>query len=213
MEQSNERWGQPAAAPAGVRVTNVTADVGMEEARSRFGGIDIPATLAGALAALGTAVVLAGLGTGAGTFGYQMGLDDAAEKLTVAGLIGGLLTLILAFLVGGWVAGRVARYDGGRNGLLTAFWFVLLAAAAAALGAWAGDEYDVFRNVNLPQWFDADALTGAALATGLLALAVMFGAGWIGGRLGERYHRRADSLVAHTRPGAVGVPRRIVRAS
>lgn len=202
-----------ASAPAGVRVTPVTADVGVEEARARFGGVDIPATLAGALAALGTAVLLAGILAGVGTYGYQLGIDNAEEKLTAGGLIGGLVTLFLAFLVGGWVAGRVARYDGGRNGLLTAVWFLLLAAITAGLGAWAGDEYDVFRNVNLPQWFDRDALTGAAIGTGLLALAVMLGAGYLGGRLGERYHREADSLVARTRPGAVGSPRRIVRAS
>ncbi len=205
--------GWHAAAPGDVRVTDVTGDVGVEEARHRFGGVDVPATLAGALAALGTAVILAGVLAGAGTVGYQMGVDDAAEKLTAGGLIGGLVTLLMAFLVGGWVAGRVARYDGGRNGLLTAPWFVLFAAGAAALGAWAGDKYNVFRNVNLPQWFDGDALTGAAIVTGLLALAVMLGAGWVGGRLGERYHRRADSLVANTRPGAVGAPRRIIRAS
>ena len=202
-----------ASAPAGVRVTDVTGDPGVEEARARFGGIDIPATIAGALAALGTAALLAGILAGAGTYGYQLGIDNAEEKLTAGGLIGGLATLFIAFLVGGWVAGRVARYDGGRNGVLTALWFVLLAAATAALGAWAGDKYDVFRNVNLPQWFDSDALTGAAIATGLLALAVMVGAGWLGGRLGERYHRRADALVARTRPGAAGTPRRIVRAS
>lgn len=202
-----------AAAPADVRVTDVTGDVGVEEAHRRFGGVDVPATLAGALAALGTSVLLAGLLAGAGTYGYQLGLDDAAEKLTVGGLLGGLATLLVAFLVGGWVAGRVARYDGGRNGLFTALWFVLLAAATAALGAWAGDKYDVFGNVNFPQSFDSDALTGGAIATGLLALAVMLGAGWLGGRLGEHYHRRADSLVARTRPGAVGAPRRIVRAS
>ena len=71
----------------------------------------------------------------------------------------------------------------------------------------------MFGNVNLPQWFDTDALTPGAIATGLLALVAMFGAGWVGGRLGERYHRRADSLVARTRPGAVGAPRRVVRAS
>ena len=212
MDRSNEP-GRRVAAPADVRVTDVTGDVGVEEARSRFGGIDIPATLAGALAALGTAVLLGGIGAAAGTYGYQLGLDDATEELTVAGLVAGLAALCLAFLIGGWVAGRVARYDGGQNGVVTALWFVLLAAAAAALGAWAGDEYNVFRNVNLPQWFDADALTPAAIATGLLALAVMLLAGWTGGRLGERYHRRADSLVARTRPGAVGQPRRVVRAS
>ena len=210
-----ERNDEPgrASAPAGVRVPPVTADVGVEEARARFGGVDIPATLAGALAALGTAVLLAGILAGVGTYGYQLGVENAEEKLTAGGLIGGLVTLFLAFLVGGWVAGRVARYDGGRNGLLTAVWFVLLAAGTGALGAWAGDKYDVFGNVNLPQWFDADAFTGAAIASGVLALAVMLGAGWLGGRLGERYHRRADSVVAHTRPGAVAVPRRVMRAS
>ena len=201
-----------ASAPAGVRVTPVTADVGVEEARARFGGVDIPATLAGALAALGTAVLLAGILAGVGTYGYQLGIDNAEEKLTAGGLIGGLVTLFLAFLVGGWVAGRVARYDGGRNGLLTALWFVLLAAAMAALGAWAGDKYNVFSNVNLPQWFSRNARGATAILSGLVALAVMLGAGWLGGWLGERYHRRADSVVARTRPGALGEPRRVVRA-
>jgi hypothetical protein len=205
MERSNE--------PGQVRVTPVTTDVGVEEARARFGGVDIPATLAGALAALGTAALMAGILAGAGRYGYQLGLDDAERELTAAGLIGGLATLMVAFLVGGWVAGRVARYDGSRNGLLTALWFLLLAGATAALGAWAGDEYDVFRNVNLPQWFDRDALNAAAIATGLLSIVVMFFAGWLGGRIGERYHREADSLVARTRAGAVGEPRRVVRAS
>jgi len=36
----------------GVRVTNLTGDVGVAEARARFGGVDIPATIAGAPAAL-----------------------------------------------------------------------------------------------------------------------------------------------------------------
>jgi hypothetical protein len=197
----------------GVRVTADRGDVGVEEARSRFGGVDIPATLAGALAALGTAALLAGVLAGAGRYGYQLGLDDATEDLTVAGLAGGLVTLLLAFLVGGWVAGRVARYDGGLNGLLTVLWFVLLAAVAAGIAAVAGEEYDAFRNVNLPQWFDRNALTGAAIASGLLSVLVMLFAGWAGGRLGERYHRRADSLLVRTRPGGVGSPNRIVRAS
>ena len=196
----------------GVRVSDASGDVGVAEARHRFGGVDIPATLAGMLAALGTAVLLGGVLSGAGAFGYQLGLKDAATKLSVGGLIGGLVTLFLAFLIGGWVAGRVARYNGGLNGLLTALWFVLLAAAMAALGAWAGDKYNVFSNVNLPQWFSHNARGATAILSGLVALAVMLGAGWLGGWLGERYHCRADSVVARTRPGAVGEPRRVVRA-
>lgn len=196
----------------GVRVSDANGDVGVAEARRRFGGVDLPATLAGMLAALGTAVLLGGLLAGAGTFGYQLGLEDAATKLSVGGLIGGLATLFVAFLVGGWVAGRAARYNGGLNGVLTALWFVALAALMGALGAWAGDKYNVFANVNLPQWFSGDALGPAAILSGLVALAVMVGAAWVGGRLGERYHRRADSLVARTRPGAIAEPRRVVRA-
>ena len=196
----------------GVRVSDTDDDVGLAEARHRFGGVDIPATLAGMVAALGTTVVLGGLLAGAGAFGYQLGLRDAATKLSRGGLIGGLVTLFVAFLVGGWVAGRVARYNGGLNGLLTALCFVLLAALMGGLGAWAGDKYNVFANVNLPQWFSADALGTAAIVSGLVALAVMFGAGWLGGWLGERYHRRADSVVARTRPGAIADPRRVVRA-
>jgi hypothetical protein len=194
-----------------VKVSDADHDVGVVEARERFGGVDVPATLAGMLAALGMAVVLAGLLTGAGAFGYQLGLKDAATKLSLWGLVGGVVTLFVAFLIGGWVAGRVARYNGGLNGLLTALWFVLLAALMGALGAWLGDRYNVFANVQLPQWFSRNALGTAAVISGLVALGVMFAAGWLGGWLGERYHRRADSLVARTRPGAIAEPRRVVR--
>ncbi len=209
--EAGERHDRDVVAP-GVRVSDANGDVGVAEARHRFGGVDIPATLAGMLAALGTAVLLGGLLSGAGAFGYQLGLKDAATKLSLGGLIGGLVTLFLAFLIGGWVAGRVARYSGALNGLLTALWFVLLAAATAALGAWAGDKYNVFSNVNLPQWFSRNAQGAAAILSGLVALAVMLGAGWLGGWLGERYHRRADSVVTGTRPGAIAEPRRVVGA-
>ncbi len=189
----------------GVHTRRVEGDIGVVEAHRRFGGIDVPATLAGMVAALGTAALLAGLLAGAGTVGYQRGLAGG-EELSLGGLIAGLATLLVAFLVGGWVAGRIARYDGGRNGLLTAVWFFVLAAATSALSAWLGDKYDVLPSVRLPQWFSADARTGAALATGLVALLVMLLAGWLGGRWGERYHRRADALIANTREGGIARP-------
>ena len=69
--------------------------------------------------------------------------------------MGGILALVglfVAFLVGGWAAGRMARYDGGLNGAMTAFWMVLLIVIFAALGAWIGEEYNVFAQMNLPDW-------------------------------------------------------------
>jgi hypothetical protein len=181
-------------------------DEGVAEARRRFGGLDVPASLAGTLCALGLTVLLAGLLTGAGRIGYQSGVADSDTTLSAGGLIGGLVVLFLAFLTGGWVAGRMARYDGGRNGLMTAVWFLLLAAAVSVLGAWLGDKYDFFADVHLPQWFSDNARSAKAIASGIVALVVMLLAGLFGGVLGARYHRRADDLIAHNRFFEGGFP-------
>lgn len=177
---------------------------GVAEAHRRFGGLDLPATLAGMVAALGTLVVLSGIAAGAGTIGYQSGLDDT-DDLSLGGFIAGLVVLFLAFLVGGWVAGRMARYDGGRNGLVAALWFVLLVAGLAALGAWAGDRYDEeFTDLDLPRWFEDNARTTTAVITGLVAVVVALLAGFLGGTLGGRYHRKADEVIVGA-GGAGGV--------
>jgi hypothetical protein len=166
-------------------------------ARDRFGGIDIPASLVGMLTALAMLLLLGGLvGAAIGAVGYQTGLSgDDVEDITVASLIGGLVVLFLSYLVGGWAAGRIARYDGARNGLMTGIWTLILAAALAALGAWAGDEYNVLANVDLPNWFNEDAVTTAAIVSGVVAIATMLLAGLLGGLWGTRYHRIADETL------------------
>jgi hypothetical protein len=173
---------------------------GIHAARERFGGIDIPASIVGMLTALSTIIILAGLvGAAFGAVGYQTGLEENAEDLSIASLIGGVAILFVAYLIGGWAAGRIARYDGARNGFATGIWTLILAGILAALGAWAGAEYDVFQNVELPQWFDSDALTTAAIISGIAAIAAMFAGGILGGLWGERYHRRADTTIADAR--------------
>ena len=191
----------------GVRVEDVSVgearrDPAVRAARDRFGGLDWPATLVGTLTAIALLILLGGLiGAAIGVIGYQTGLKDATDDLSVASLIGGLLTLFIAFLTGGWAAGRMARYDGARNGLMTAVWAIVLAAALSALAAIFGAEYDVFRNVQLPQFFSRDALTIGAIVSAMLAAAVMLVGGLLGGKWGERYHRRADATILGTREG------------
>lgn len=165
--------------------------------RDRFGGIDVPASLVGMLTALAMLVLLGGLvGAAIGVIGYQTGLDgETVQDISVASLIGGLVVLFLSYLVGGWAAGRIARYDGARNGLMTGVWTLILAAALAALGAWAGDEYNVLANVELPNWFNEDAVTTAAIVSGAVAIATMLVAGLLGGLWGTRYHRIADETL------------------
>jgi CBS domain containing-hemolysin-like protein len=179
-----------------VSVRDARRDPGVRAARQTFGGLDLPATLVGTLTALAVLILLGGLvGAAIGAVGYQTGVKGAAEEISIASLIGGLIVLFIAFLVGGWAAGRMARYDGARNGLVTAVWAIVLAAVLSALAALFGAQYDVFRNVELPQFFTRDALTLGGIVSALVAIAVMLVAGLLGGKWGERYHRRVDAAV------------------
>jgi hypothetical protein len=211
--QDGSREGPFADEAVHVRRADVRDAIAVERARDRFGGLDVPATLAGALAAVALAVLIGGIaGAAVGGFGYQWGVevDGIEQELSIGGMVAGVVVLFVAFLVGGWAAGRMARYDGGKNGLMTAVWVLILAAALGALGAWAGSEYDVFANVDLPQWFSGDAMTGAAIASGVGSAVAMLAGGFLGGRLGESYHRRADAAMLSLREGGLGA-RRIVR--
>jgi len=179
------------------RTTPVATTHPIAATRDRFGGIDVPASLVGMLTALAMLVLLGGLvGAAIGAIGYQTGVDsDTVDDISIASLIGGLVVLFVSYLIGGWAAGRIARYDGARNGLMTGIWTLILAAALAALGAWAGDEYNVFANVELPNWFNRDAVTTAAIVSGIVAVATMLVAGLLGGLWGTRYHRLADETL------------------
>jgi hypothetical protein len=115
-------------------------------------------------------------------------------------MIGGVAVLFVAYVVGGWAAGRMARYDGARNGFATGIWTLILGGILAGLGAWIGSDYDVFRNVDLPQWFSTDAFTTRAIISGIAAIAAMFAGGILGGLWGEYYHRRVDRTIAAAPP-------------
>ena len=72
------------------------------------------------------------------------------------------------------LAFRIARYDGVRNGILAGVWTLVLGAILGGLGAWLGSEYNVFANVNLPNWFSADTRTIGAIVSGIVAVIAMF---------------------------------------
>ena len=163
------------------------------EARSRFGGVDVPAVLGGALAGLGTAALLGAL---ASAVGLETGQADA-EALALAGLATALVVVALSAFLGGWVAGRAARFDGARNGLLAGLLLSLLLALMGAAGAYSAAEN------GLPVSLDSDRLTTAALVAAGLGLLVSALTGLLGGRLGARWHRDVDDVIVGTRPGAV----------
>jgi hypothetical protein len=116
----------------------------------------------------------------------------------VIGAIVAIAVVFAAFFVGGWAAGRMARYDGGINGVGVALWFILLVAIFGLLGAWFGSEYNAFANAGLPDWFaqiGADDVTLKAIAGAAAGIVTALLGGGIGGQLGEQYHRRVDAAM------------------
>lgn len=179
-----------------VRVDRASHDLPLAEVRSRFGGLDGWALLAGLAAALGTLLALSTLLT---AIGVEGGGQVDRETLSVVGLVAGLLALGVSLLFGGYVAGRVARYSGVRNGLLTGVAFIAVTVLLTALAAAAGDDV----RLGLPTWLDRETATTAAVVSGLLALAITLGAAALGGRFGAGWHRRVDATLLGTREGAL----------
>jgi hypothetical protein len=168
----------------------------------RFGGIKWGAAFFGWLSANGLAVLLVALLSAAGVaLGLTQGIDSAteaagrAETIGLAGAVALLVVLFLAYLAGGYVAGRMARFDGTRQGL--AVWLIglLVVAALSIAGYLLGREYNVLEGLNLPRIpIDEGTATTAGIVT-LVAMAVVTLVGAVlGGALGTRYHRRIDRV-------------------
>jgi hypothetical protein len=191
---------------------DVDRDVGVEAARRRFGGLDVPASLVGMLAALAMLLILSGIASAAiGTIAYQTGIEGNEEELSVGALIAAGVVVFVAFLVGGWAAGRMARYSGVLNGAMVAVWFLVLMALLAGLGALAGAEYNLFGDLRvaqaqLPNWFSDDTVTAGAIISAIAFVLLMFVGGIVGGLWGQRMHRRADAVVASMREGGLARP-------
>ena len=101
--------------------------------------------------------------------------------------------LAVAWFCGGYVAGRMARFDGPRQGLGVWIWTLAAAAAVAVLAAIGGQKYDLLEQLNLPRIpVNGQSLTtGGAIALGSALVTTMVFS-MIGGTAGERFHRRVD---------------------
>jgi hypothetical protein len=160
--------------------------------QSEFGGVKWGAAFFGWLSATGLAVLLLALVSAADV---ALGLTEGASagEVGLGGAVALLVVLFLSHLAGGYVAGRMARFTGMRQGLavwLVGLVVVLLVSGAAAL---LGSEYNVLARLQLPR---IPVGEGTATTAGLVTLAAAAAASLVGallgGGLGTRYHRRVD---------------------
>jgi hypothetical protein len=141
--------------------------------------------LGGWVATVGASVIFAPIVAGLiAAGGAPRGTSDLAMAVPV------VLGILLSYLVGGYVAGRMAGYRTSWHGMMTAFFsllivlLVLLAGAAADAGLFASSGIRSLADVvpGLREW-NVESL-GNALSFGALLgfLAAIFG-GWLGGLL------------------------------
>jgi hypothetical protein len=187
-----------AAHPRGA-VTRETMHGVRERQREEYGGTNWGAAFFGWLVAVGVAVLLTGILAAAGaaiglTETTSNAADNAsAETLSLAGAIALIVVLAIAYYCGGYVAGRMSRFDGARQGIGVWAIGLLITLAAAVLAVIAGSEYNVVERANLPRLpVGTETLTtgGAIASIVILAGTLLFAA--LGGIAGARYHRKVD---------------------
>jgi len=177
--------------------------VDVDRQHDEFGGFNWGAAFFGWLVAVGITALLTALLSAAGT---AIGLteltgSEARSSAETISIIGGILLIVvlaIGYYAGGYVAGRMSRFDGGRQGL--GVWIVGLVVTVllAVIGAIAGSEYNLLGQLNLPRIpIDEGSLaTGAAIALAIMLLATALAA-MAGGKVGERYHRKVDDVGLH----------------
>jgi MFS family permease len=188
--------------------TTATAVTGREAARDvrarqreEFGGLNWGSAFFGWLVAIGVAVILLAILSAAGTaFGLSENVNesDANSNADTLGIVGGILliaVLAIAYYCGGYVSGRMSRFDGGRQGFGTWVIGLVVTIILAVAGVVFGSEYNILEQLNLPRIpIDEGTLTaGAAIALAAVVIVTLLAA-MGGGKAGERYHRRIDRV-------------------
>ena len=174
-----------------------------DEAYDKFGGVNLGAALSGWLVAMGVAVLLTGVvGAVAAAVGdannvTQSDAEREAGTVGVASAIVLLAVLVLGYYAGGYVAGRMSRFDGARQGLMVWLIGLLVTVLAVALGWIAGDQYNLLDRVDVPRIpIPSDDITLGGIITAVAVLVGTLLAAMFGGTVGRRYHSRVDRAAA-----------------
>jgi hypothetical protein len=170
--------------------------------REEHGGINWGSAFFGWLVAIGVAALLTAILSAAGT---AVGLtqsspsqagSQAQSNAGTVGIVGGIVLLAilgLAYYAGGYVAGRMSRFDGPRQGLATWLIGLVVTVILAVAGVVLGAEYNVLSQLNLPRIpVDEGSLTTGGLIALLAIVIVTLLAAMAGGKQGTHYHRKID---------------------
>ncbi len=166
--------------------------------REEYGGINWGAAFFGWLVAIGVAALLTAILSAAGA---AIGLTEsstsqAESNAGTVGIVGGIILLAilgLAYYAGGYVAGRMSRFDGPRQGVATWVIGLIVTVVLAVAGVVLGAEYNVLSQLSLPRIpVDEGSLTTGGLIALVAIVLVTLLAAIAGGKQGTHYHRKID---------------------
>lgn len=171
-------------------------------AREEFGGVNWGAAFFGWLVAIAIALLLSSIigaiasAVGTATNVTQTQAQRDAGTIGIAAAVAIVVVLLIAYFTGGYVAGRMSRFDGGKTG--GAVWLIglLVTLIAVGLGIAFGDQYNVLDRVDLPRIpVPRDDATMAGIITGVALILGTLLAAMTGGKVGNRYHDKVDRAV------------------
>ena len=182
----------------------------LQRQKEAYGGVKIGSAFFGWLTATAAAVLLTALVAAAGA---AVGISTNTDPVTAAnaattnaktvGISGAIILVVILFVAsycGGYVAGRMARFNGLRQGFAVWGWAIVLAIIVAVIAGIAGSKYDVLSTLNSFPRIPADGSTltqAGIIALTVAALASLAGA-LLGGLAGMRFHRNVDEAGLET---------------
>ncbi|MFS0910466.1 hypothetical protein AB3M89_01655 [Microbacterium sp. 179-I 3D2 NHS] len=171
--------------------------------KAEFGGFKFGSAFFGWLTAMGTTVLLtalvsaigAAVGAGNGTTPEEAA-DSAMGPLGILAVVIIGLVLLVSYFAGGYVAGRMARFSGAKQGIAVWIWAIVVAIVLAVVTAIAGSQWDILSTLQgfprIPVTPETATVTGILTAVGA-AVVTLVGA-ILGGLAGMRYHRKVDRV-------------------
>jgi hypothetical protein len=167
------------------------------------GGVSLWSVLTGVVVAFGAMLIFSAI-IGGILAETTLDANEVAQEPTDAGLgvgIGMIVAMLLAYLWGGYTAGRMARGAGPINGFLVPLVAIIIGVVVAAiLNATNADA-----NLNLPFTEnsliveDQSVLYDWAGTIGVGMLIAMFVGGILGGLAGHGWHRKLERRELHKR--------------
>ena len=178
------------------RPTRVHRETALE---AGFGTLSPLSVLAGVLCAYGAFAIVAAV-VGAALAAADVNTEFRSNDWTGSGAVASLASaavLFIAYLFGGYVAGRMARRAGLLHGALVFVVSLLVGGVAGGVVSTLADSNDIednLRSIGVPTTMDQ--VTEVAVAGVILSLVAVLVGSLLGGALGECWHTKLARRVA-----------------